>query len=118
MTGDNVASMVFCDVNSDGHSELVVGSDDFDIRTFKDEDIIAGKPVLALTLTARYGGTIPIVEHAHRHRAQRSPPLQVCKDLWDARLLSSPQLGCRSSCKAMQSGCTYWCCQAVQCRVA
>ena len=89
MTGDNVASMVFCDVDGDGHSELVVGSDDFDIRTFKDEDIIAGKPVLAPTLAARFGGTIPIFKHEHGHEAQRSPDLQGCKDLWEDRLLRS-----------------------------
>ena len=60
VTGDNVASMVFCDVDGDGHPELVVGSDDFDIRTFKDEDIIAGKQMLGPLLTARSGCTVNI----------------------------------------------------------
>ena len=65
MTGDNVASMVFCDVDGDGLSELVVGSDDFDIRTFKDEDIIAGKQVLGPTLTARSGCTTSTPSATH-----------------------------------------------------
>ena len=40
VTGDNVSSLMVCDFNSDGESELVVGSDDFDIRVFKDADMI------------------------------------------------------------------------------
>lgn len=41
VTGDNVSAMTFCDVDGDGRSELLVGSDDFDIRVFQDEDVVA-----------------------------------------------------------------------------
>jgi len=41
VTGDNVGAMAFCDVDGDGRQELLVGSDDFDIRIFQNEDVIA-----------------------------------------------------------------------------
>ena len=40
VTGDNVSAITFVDTNGDGHSELVVGSDDFEIRVFKDDDVL------------------------------------------------------------------------------
>jgi Bardet-Biedl syndrome 2 protein len=40
VTGDNVSAMTFADTNGDGHAELVVGSDDFEIRVFKDDDVL------------------------------------------------------------------------------
>ena len=40
VTGDNVASLELLDFNSDNRNELVVGSEDFDIRVFKDDEII------------------------------------------------------------------------------
>ncbi|XP_013786899.1 Bardet-Biedl syndrome 2 protein homolog [Limulus polyphemus] len=41
VTGDNVSSMSLCDFNEDGQNELLVGSEDFDIRAFKGDEIIA-----------------------------------------------------------------------------
>lgn len=41
VTGDNVGAMTFCDVDGDGRNELLVGSDDFDIRVFQDESMVA-----------------------------------------------------------------------------
>ncbi|MEW5314625.1 MAG: hypothetical protein WDW38_006104 [Sanguina aurantia] len=41
VTGDNVSAMAFCDVDQDGRAELLVGSDDFDIRIFQGGDVIA-----------------------------------------------------------------------------
>ncbi|KAL6760242.1 BBS2m [Haematococcus lacustris] len=41
VTGDNVSSMTLCDVDGDGQPELLVGSDDFDLRVFRNEDILA-----------------------------------------------------------------------------
>ena len=41
MTGDNVCSLALLDFNSDGYNELAVGSEDFDIRIFRDDEIIA-----------------------------------------------------------------------------
>ena len=40
VTGDNVRSLTLLDIDNDGKNELVVGSDDYDIRIFKDDDLI------------------------------------------------------------------------------
>eukprot|EP00606_Chrysophyceae_sp_TOSAG23-5_P001562 GSChrysophyteH2.ASY1.ANO1.604.1 assembled CDS len=40
VTGDNVGSLAFCDVDDDGHEEMVVGSDDYEIRVFRQEELI------------------------------------------------------------------------------
>ncbi len=40
VTGDNICSLELFDFNMDGHNELVVGSEDFDIRVFKEDEII------------------------------------------------------------------------------
>lgn len=41
VTGDNVCSLAMCDFSGDGNLELLVGSEDFDIRVFKEDEIIA-----------------------------------------------------------------------------
>ncbi|XP_014443267.1 Bardet-Biedl syndrome 2 protein isoform X2 [Tupaia chinensis] len=41
VTGDNVHSLALCDFDSDGKKELLVGSEDFDIRVFKEDEIVA-----------------------------------------------------------------------------
>ncbi|XP_043935476.1 Bardet-Biedl syndrome 2 protein [Protopterus annectens] len=41
VTGDNVRSLAFCDFDSDGKNELLVGSEDYDIRVFKEDEILA-----------------------------------------------------------------------------
>jgi Bardet-Biedl syndrome 2 protein len=40
VTGDNVSSIAFCDVDDDGHLEMIVGSDDYEIRVFRREDLL------------------------------------------------------------------------------
>lgn len=44
VTGDNVASLAFCDVDSDGLNELLVGSEDFEIRIFRHEELLSETP--------------------------------------------------------------------------
>lgn len=39
VTGDNVTSLSFCDVENDGVNELLVGSEDHEIRIFQQEDV-------------------------------------------------------------------------------
>nr|BAJ93985.1 predicted protein [Hordeum vulgare subsp. vulgare] len=39
VTGDNVSAMCFCDIDGDSFDELLVGSEDFAIRAFKQEEI-------------------------------------------------------------------------------
>ncbi|KAL5007643.1 hypothetical protein ScPMuIL_016449 [Solemya velum] len=41
VTGDNVCSLALLDFNNDGQNELIVGSEDYDIRVFKEDEIIA-----------------------------------------------------------------------------
>ncbi|XP_071104819.1 BBSome complex member BBS2-like [Haliotis cracherodii] len=41
VTGDNVCSLAMVDFNNDGQNELIVGSEDFDIRVFREDEIIA-----------------------------------------------------------------------------
>uniref|UniRef100_A0A673M8K4 BBSome complex member BBS2 n=1 Tax=Sinocyclocheilus rhinocerous TaxID=307959 RepID=A0A673M8K4_9TELE len=40
VTGDNVRSLVLCDFTADGKNELLVGSDDFDIRVFREDELV------------------------------------------------------------------------------
>ena len=42
VTGDNVCSLALCDFNSDNYPELIVGSEDYDIRVFQNDELIAG----------------------------------------------------------------------------
>ncbi|XP_052064404.1 Bardet-Biedl syndrome 2 protein homolog [Mytilus californianus] len=41
VTGDNVCSLALVDFNAQGQNQLVVGSEDFDIRVFREDEIIA-----------------------------------------------------------------------------
>ncbi|MCL4130234.1 UNVERIFIED_CONTAM: hypothetical protein GTU68_017545 [Idotea baltica] len=41
VTGDNVASLALSDFDGDGINELLVGSEDFDIRVFRNDEIIS-----------------------------------------------------------------------------
>ncbi|XP_048461696.1 Bardet-Biedl syndrome 2 protein homolog isoform X3 [Rhincodon typus] len=41
VTGDNVRSLALCDFDGDGKKELLAGSEDFDIRVFKEDEIMA-----------------------------------------------------------------------------
>ncbi|XP_003385146.1 PREDICTED: Bardet-Biedl syndrome 2 protein homolog [Amphimedon queenslandica] len=40
VTGDNVHSLSILDFNLDGHPELLIGSEDFDIRVYKDDELL------------------------------------------------------------------------------
>ena len=40
MTGDNVSTLTFCDADGDSANELLVGSDDFAIRIFQQEEVL------------------------------------------------------------------------------
>jgi len=41
VTGDNVSALTFCDVDEDGEHELLVGSEDYEIRIFQNEEVIS-----------------------------------------------------------------------------
>ena len=40
VTGDNVHSLALCDFNLDGKDELLIGSEDYDIRIFHGDEMI------------------------------------------------------------------------------
>jgi len=40
VTGDNVSALAFCDVNDDGVAELICGTEDFEMRIFRNEDVL------------------------------------------------------------------------------
>ena len=40
VTGDNISALTFCDVDLDNQLELIVGSDDYEIRIFKNVEVI------------------------------------------------------------------------------
>ena len=40
VTADNVSALALCDMDGDGKKELLAGSEDFEIRAFKGEDLI------------------------------------------------------------------------------
>jgi Bardet-Biedl syndrome 2 protein len=40
VTSDNISSLGLCDIDNDGKMELLVGSDDFEIRIFRQEELI------------------------------------------------------------------------------
>ena len=42
MTGDYVCSLALCDFDGDGYNELIVGSEDFDLRIFKNDELLTG----------------------------------------------------------------------------
>lgn len=42
VTGDNVCSMALVDFSMDGHNELLVGSEDYEIRVFKNDELLTG----------------------------------------------------------------------------
>ncbi|XP_078067235.1 BBSome complex member BBS2 isoform X1 [Mustelus asterias] len=78
VTGDNVRSLALCDFDGDGKKELLAGSEDFDIRVFKEDEIIA-EIAETETITAlchmhgtRFGyalanGTVGVYDRATRY---------------------------------------------------
>ena len=45
VTGDNVCSMALLDFTSNHKNELMVGSEDYEIRVFEDDELLMGKVV-------------------------------------------------------------------------
>ena len=41
VTGDNISSLILFDYDLNGQNELIVGSDDSDIRIFKHDELIS-----------------------------------------------------------------------------
>ncbi|RQM27810.1 hypothetical protein B5M09_006933 [Aphanomyces astaci] len=77
VTGDNVTALALCDVSGRGNEELVVGSDDYEIRAFQAEDVVCecsetGR-IVDLTSIQRHlfgyaldNGTVGVYKNSHR----------------------------------------------------
>ena len=48
VTGDNVCSMALLDFNNNGKNELLVGSEDYELRVFENDELFMGR------VTSRY----------------------------------------------------------------
>ncbi|XP_066996854.1 Bardet-Biedl syndrome 2 protein [Anabrus simplex] len=58
VTGDNVCSLALLDFDQDGENELIVGSEDFDIRVFKEDNMISEQTETeAVTSLAAFQGS-------------------------------------------------------------
>ena len=99
VTGDNVAAMVLCDVDLDGENELVVASDDFDIRFFQGDEVIGeiveadratalanlsemGQPQVSFSY-ALENGTIGVYHNTHRLWRVKSKNKPICLASYD-----------------------------------
>ncbi|XP_032086552.1 Bardet-Biedl syndrome 2 protein isoform X1 [Thamnophis elegans] len=94
VTGDNVRTLAFCDFDGDGKKELLVGSEDFDIRVFKEDEIVAEMSeteiITALTSMSptRFGyalanGTVGIYNQTARYWRIKSKNQAMCIDAFD-----------------------------------
>ncbi|XP_075694830.1 BBSome complex member BBS2 isoform X1 [Rhinoderma darwinii] len=94
VTGDNVRSLALCDFNGDGKNELLVGSEDFDIRVFKEDEIVAEMTEtetitsLCPMYSSRFGyalsnGTVGVYERMSRYWRIKSKNLAMSIHAFD-----------------------------------
>jgi Bardet-Biedl syndrome 2 protein len=62
VTGGNIGAMALMDVDGDGRNELLVGSDDYEIRTFRGEEVVC-----ETTETAPITHLCPMSSSSSRH---------------------------------------------------
>ncbi|KNC53004.1 bardet-Biedl syndrome 2 protein [Thecamonas trahens ATCC 50062] len=78
VTGDNVTALEMCDVEGDGIPELLVGSEDYEIRIYKDDEVISeiteSAEIVALTAMHEF-------VYAFALRDRHPPTAQVAFDL-------------------------------------
>jgi Bardet-Biedl syndrome 2 protein len=103
VTGDNVSSLAFCDANDDGENQLLVGSEDFEIRIFQQEtainEVTETDRVVALTpiRSTLYGyalgnGTIGVYNRASRVWRVKSKNSAMCLEAFDLDADGVPEL--------------------------
>lgn len=94
VTGDNVRSLSLLDIDQDGENELVVGSDDFELRVFKEDAIISEvtetEAVTSLVgfRNNRFGyalanGTVGVYDKLHRAWRVKSKNNAECLACYD-----------------------------------
>ena len=105
VTGDIVSSLTLADFDNDGELELVVGSDDFDIRVFKEADMIeeiteteAVTSLCSIASTgSRFGyalanGTVGVYDRTARYWRIKSKNHAVCITSFDIDADGVPEL--------------------------
>ncbi|CAF0727160.1 unnamed protein product [Rotaria sp. Silwood1] len=94
VTGDNVSSLALLDFNSDGYNELVVGSEDYDIRVFREDQLIAemqeSEIVVSICplINARFAyalsnGTVGTYERSNRNWRIKSRNIAIVLQTFD-----------------------------------
>ncbi|XP_041460099.1 Bardet-Biedl syndrome 2 protein homolog [Lytechinus variegatus] len=94
VTGDNVCSLALCQFCGDGRNQLVVGSEDYDIRVFQEDEIVSEmtetEAITALCpmTDARFGyalanGTVGVYEKNSRYWRIKSKNQAVTIDSFD-----------------------------------
>lgn len=103
VTGDNVSAMAFCDADGDGANELLVGSDDYEIRIFRNEDVVSETTetekivdLCPIHLT-RYGyalanGTVGVYNRSTRVWRVKSKTPVNCIESFDLDADGAPEL--------------------------
>jgi len=103
VTGDNVSSLILFDYDSNNQNELIVGSDDSDIRVFKNDELISemseNSPILALTpiCDSKFGyalinGSIGVYDKNNRLWRIKSKNLAMSIDAFDIDSDGVPEL--------------------------
>uniref|UniRef100_A0A7S1IWS5 Bardet-Biedl syndrome 2 protein homolog n=1 Tax=Eutreptiella gymnastica TaxID=73025 RepID=A0A7S1IWS5_9EUGL len=103
VTGDNVTALALIDIDEDQQNELLVGSEDYEIRIFQNEEVISETTETdrLLALSPLYGtrfgyalgnGTIGIYDRATRVWRFKSKHQVVCVDGYDLDADGVPEL--------------------------
>ncbi|XP_050424888.1 Bardet-Biedl syndrome 2 protein homolog isoform X2 [Adelges cooleyi] len=94
VTGDNVRSIIVMDINLDRYNELLVGSDDYEIREFKDDMIVneisETSPICLLSSmsTGKFAyaldnGTVGVYDRTQRLWRVKSKSTVTCLEKYD-----------------------------------
>uniref|UniRef100_A0A0A9WZM5 Bardet-Biedl syndrome 2 protein n=2 Tax=Lygus hesperus TaxID=30085 RepID=A0A0A9WZM5_LYGHE len=94
VTGDNVRALTLLDTDRDGQNELIVGSDDFDIRVFKEDALVhemsETEAITALVALkdnrfaySLANGTIGVYDRMNRAWRVKSKNAPVCLAAYD-----------------------------------
>ncbi|CAF3460420.1 unnamed protein product [Rotaria socialis] len=94
VTGDNVSALSLLDFNSDGYNELVVGSEDYDIRVFREDQLIADMQESEIVVSicplvsgkfayALSNGTIGVYERSNRQWRIKSRSIAIVLEKFD-----------------------------------
>lgn len=103
VTGDNITALALFDINGDGLNELIVGSEDYDIRIFAEDTIISELtetdsithlcPIMTETFAyALANGTVGVYHRQERLWRIKSKNTSVALFAWDVNGDGVPEL--------------------------